>query len=175
MGQNRTPDAGSNAGSNGGSNGGSNAASNVESIEEAAGHSTPTTDGSPIILFDGVCNLCNGLVRFLIRRDPDGRFRFAPLQSDVGQELLERFDLPTDTLETFVLVEDGECYTKSTAALRTARHLGGVYALLSYLRFVPRPLRDAVYDLVAASRYRVFGRKDRCMIPSPDVEDRFLD
>lgn len=136
---------------------------------------TTIPDEGPVVLFDGVCNLCNGVVQFLIRRDPEGRFRFAPLQSEVGQNVLERFGLPTDALETFVLVEGDECYTKSTAALRTARHLGGAYALLYHLRYVPRPLRDAVYDLVAASRYRLFGRKDQCMVPSPEIEDRFLD
>lgn len=157
----------------------------------------PPADG-PVLLFDGVCNLCNRVVQFVIRHDPDGEFRFAPLQSAAGSELLARCDGPavgrqadgpaTDRpadgpaverratdLETVVLVEDGRCYEKSDAALRVARRLGLPYAALSPLRFVPRPLRDAVYDLVAARRYRWFGRRDSCMVPSPALESRFLD
>lgn len=83
-------------------------------------------DGKPIILFDGVCNLCTGVVQFVIPRDPEGTFHFAPLQSEAGQELLERFDLPTDDFESFILAEGGEYHTKSTAALRIAKRLGGV-------------------------------------------------
>lgn len=122
-----------------------------------------------------MCNLCNGVVQFLIRRDPGGRFSFAPLQSEVATELLRECGLPTDRMETFVLVDDGRCYTKSSAAIRIATRLGGVYRLAAPLRYVPRIVRDAVYDLVAATRYDVFGRKDQCMVPGPDVRDRFLD
>ena len=129
----------------------------------------------PVILFDGVCNLCNGVIQYIIPRDPEPRFRFAPLQSAVAEELLEECGLPTDRLETFVLIEDGTCYTKSDAAIRIAVHLGGIHRLVGPLRFIPRPVRDAVYDLVAATRYDVFGRKDECMVPTPDIEDRFLD
>lgn len=136
--------------------------------------SDPAPDG-PIVLFDGVCNLCTGVVQFVIRRDPEGRFRFAPLQSETATELLHACGLSENRLETFVLIEDGDCYTKSSAAIRIAAHLGGLYRVAGPLRYLPRPVRDAVYDLVAASRYEVFGRKDQCMVPGPDVEDRFLD
>lgn len=132
------------------------------------------TDG-PIVLFDGVCNLCSAIVQFVIRRDPGGRFRFAPLQSDIATELLRGCSLSGNQLETFVLIQDGDCNTKSSAAIRIAVELGGVYRLLGPLRYVPRPLRDAVYDLVVATRYDIFGRKDQCMVPGPDIEDRFLD
>jgi len=129
----------------------------------------------PILLFDGVCNLCNGVIQFLIKRDPDGRFRYAPLQSDVATELLRDCGLPTDRIETFVMIHDGECFTKSTAAIRIAMELGGIYRLAGPLKYIPRPIRDGVYDLVAATRYDIFGRKEECMVPTPDIEDRFLD
>lgn len=132
-------------------------------------------DEGPILLFDGVCNLCNGVIQFLIKRDPDGRFRYAPLQSDVATELLRDCGLPTDRIETFVMIHDGECLTKSTAAIRIATELGGIYRLAGPLKYIPRPIRDGVYDLVAATRYDIFGRKEECMVPTPDIEDRFLD
>lgn len=135
----------------------------------------PTDDEGPILLFDGVCNLCTGVVQFLIPRDPEGKLRYGSLQSDAGQHLLERFGLPTDSLDTFVLVEGERCYTRSTAALRVAKHLGRPYSWLYPLRYVPRPVRDAVYGLVARYRYRVFGKKDQCMLPPPDWESRFIE
>lgn len=128
----------------------------------------------PVVLFDGVCNLCTGTVQFLIPRDPDGTLRFAPLQSDVGAALLEDCGYEVGDRESIVLVEDGRCYRKSTAALRIARHLDGRWPLAAHLRVVPRPLRDLVYDLVARYRYQVFGQKSQCMVPTPDVRDRFL-
>jgi predicted DCC family thiol-disulfide oxidoreductase YuxK len=131
-------------------------------------------DGHPVILFDGVCNLCNRWVQFVIRRDPEGVFRFAPLQSAVGEQLLSESDSATDRLDSVVLVEDGEWYTKSDAVLRVARRLGGVYRLLWPFRFLPTRLRNRLYDFVASRRYRWFGKRDRCMMPTPDVESRFL-
>lgn len=128
----------------------------------------------PILLFDGVCNLCNGIIQFIIKRDPDGRFRYAPLQSDVATDLLRDCGLPTDRIETFVMIDDGECYTKSAAAIRIATKLGGLYRVVGPFRYIPRPIRDGVYDLVAATRYDIFGRKDECMVPTPEIEDRFL-
>lgn len=126
-------------------------------------------------MFDGVCRLCTGTVLFVIRRDRRKRFRFASMQSRLGQELLRRFGLSPDTLTTFVLVEAGEHFTKSTAALRVAAGLGGGWPLASVLLAVPRPIRDAVYDWVAKNRYRWFGRLDQCLVPVPDVRDRFID
>lgn len=128
----------------------------------------------PVLLFDGVCNLCNRWIRFVIERDPDATFRFAPLQSDVAGELLAECDLPRDHLDSVVLVEGGDYYTKSEAVLRTAKHLGGIYRLLWPLRVFPRRLRDWLYDFVANRRYGLFGKRDRCMMPTPDVESRFL-
>ncbi len=130
--------------------------------------------GRPVLLFDGVCNLCNGLVRWLVEHD-GGQFRFAPLQSTAGRRLLERHDLPADDLDTVVLVVDGECYTKSTAALRVLRRLGLPYSLGYPLVATPRRLRDRVYDFVADHRYRAFGRRDSCMRPTPERRERFLE
>lgn len=132
-------------------------------------------DDHAVVLFDGVCNLCSGAVQWIIRRDTDAAYRFAPLQSDVGAEYLRECGLSTDTMETFVLVEDGECYTKSTAALKIGVGLGGIYLLLYPFLYVPRPIRDAVYDFIASRRYNWFGRKDECMVPTPERRDRFLD
>lgn len=128
----------------------------------------------PVVLFDGVCNLCTGSVQFLIQRDPEGIFRFAPLQSDVADRLLADTDVDPADLDSVVLVEGQDVYRKSDAVLRTAEHLGGVYRLLSPLRIVPRRVRDFCYDFVAARRYGWFGQKDQCMMPTPDISSRFL-
>jgi predicted DCC family thiol-disulfide oxidoreductase YuxK len=128
-----------------------------------------------IVLFDGVCNLCNASVRFVLDRDPAGRFRFASLQSEAGRRLLEAHRLPTDELSTVVVVADGRAYTRSDAALRIARGLGGGWPALGALRLVPRPLRDAAYGVVARNRYRWFGRKEECMLPTPEQRSRFLE
>ena len=132
-------------------------------------------DDAAVVLFDGVCNLCNGFVQFVLPRDPEGEYRFASLQSDVGQSLLADHDLPTDELESIVLIEGGEAYVKSAAVIRIATGLGGAYRLLAPFRHVPRSVRDRVYDFVADNRYRWFGKKDRCMMPSGDAESRFLE
>jgi predicted DCC family thiol-disulfide oxidoreductase YuxK len=142
--------------------------------QQPSGEDGEGTLDHPVLLFDGVCNLCSGSVGWIIERDPDARFRFAPLQSDVARGLLAGYDVDPEDLDTVVLLEDGEAYTKSAAALRVARGLEGPASLLWHARFVPRVLRDAVYDLVASIRYDVFGRKDRCMVPSPDVQERFM-
>ncbi|WP_138004515.1 thiol-disulfide oxidoreductase DCC family protein [Halalkalirubrum salinum] len=133
------------------------------------------SEGYPIVLFDGVCNLCTGFVQFLIPRDPEGQFKFASLQSDVGEQLLAEHDLDTERLDSIVLVDGDDVYVKSSAVIRIASRLGGVYALARPLRFLPRALRDWGYDIVAANRYRVFGKKDQCMMPTEDIQSRFLE
>ncbi|MEZ4933573.1 MAG: thiol-disulfide oxidoreductase DCC family protein [Saprospiraceae bacterium] len=127
----------------------------------------------PIILFDGVCNFCNDSVNTLIKLDKKGVFKFAPIQSEVGQRYLESFDY-TDDLSTVVLICDGRLYTKSDAALQTFKHLGGWWRFLRVFTIVPRPIRNAVYDFIAKNRYKWFGKKESCMIPTPDVRARFL-
>lgn len=127
-----------------------------------------------LVLFDGVCNLCNGAVNFIIDHDPDGYFRFAPLQSDVAQERLADAGVEGD-LSTIVLVEEGTAYVRSTAALRIARRLTAPWPLLYLFIAVPRPLRDAVYNWIAHHRYDWFGQRDQCRLPTPDLKARFLE
>lgn len=129
-----------------------------------------------IILFDGVCNLCNGFVQFVIRHDAAGRFRFAALQSEAGQALLRQHQLPTPAEpDSVVLVTDGRAYTHSAAALGILQGLGGGWRQLGRLGQVfPRFLRDAVYRLIARYRYRWFGRQDACWLPTPELRARFL-
>lgn len=132
-------------------------------------------EDAAIVLFDGVCNLCSGFVQFIVPRDPEGKYRFASLQSDVGQSLLAEHDLANEELDSIVLIEDGESYVKSSAIIQIATRLGGRYRLLSPFRYVPAPVRDRAYDFVADHRYQWFGKKDRCMMPSGEMESRFLE
>ena len=124
-----------------------------------------------VVLFDGVCNLCNGAVRFILARDPGERFQFASLQSEAARRLLR----DDGRVETIVLLEAGKRYTRSTAALRIARGLRFPWPLLYAFVAVPRPLRDLVYDWVARHRYAWFGKRDTCLVPTPEVRRRFLD
>lgn len=128
----------------------------------------------PVILFDGVCNLCNASVLFIIARDPHSRFRFASLQSDFGQAQLKKFGLSVSELNSVMLIRDGKLYQKSNAALEIARHLGGLWPLLYVFRIIPRFIRNAVYDWIARNRYRWYGKKDECMVPTPELRARFI-
>jgi predicted DCC family thiol-disulfide oxidoreductase YuxK len=127
-----------------------------------------------IILFDGVCNLCNGFVQFVIRQDTARRFRFASLQSETARELLR--DLPPrgQGIESVVLIEDGRYYQQSTAALRILRQLRGAWPLLYGFIFLPAFFRDWIYAWIAKNRYRWFGRRQACMLPTPELQSRFL-
>jgi len=127
-----------------------------------------------IVLFDGVCNLCNGLVRFLIVRDKGARLRLAALQSPPGQALLRWCGQPLDDFDTIVFVEDGRAYFKSTAVLRMVRLLPWPWPCLSLALVIPPFVRDGCYDCVAQDRYHFFGRKQTCMVPTPDSQRRFL-
>ncbi|HEY8562672.1 MAG TPA: thiol-disulfide oxidoreductase DCC family protein [Pyrinomonadaceae bacterium] len=129
---------------------------------------------SAIILFDGVCNFCNGAVNFIIERDRTGYFKFAPLQSEIGEKLLAENGIDKIETDSVVLVEDGAVYTHSTAALRVARRLDGAWKWLYHLIYVPPFLRDGAYKLFAKYRYALFGKKDECMLPSPEIRARFL-
>lgn len=129
----------------------------------------------PILLFDGVCNLCAGAVRFAITRDREARLRFASLQSPEGQELLRRHGYEPGTLETVVLIDAAGAHDRSTAALRLLRQLPAPWRWLGpTLLVLPRPLRDAVYGFVARHRYGWFGRRDACLVPTPELRARFL-
>ena len=129
----------------------------------------------PIILFDGVCNLCTASVRFAIARDSRRRFRFASLQSPVAGEILGPGFQHGERLGSVVLVVGGRVYRKSSAALRTAWRLDGLWPLLAVFLIVPRPIRDAAYDWIGNRRYRMFGKREVCWVPDPDLVERFLD
>ena len=136
---------------------------------------SPIPDPShPLVLFDGVCNLCAGVVRFVIERDREARFRFAPLQSELGRTLQREHGIDPDALDTFVLVDADGTATRSTAVLRMLRELGRPWRWLYPLCFVPRPLRDALYGVLARNRYRWFGRRETCAVPTPEQRSRFL-
>ena len=127
-----------------------------------------------VVLFDGVCNLCNGTVDFILSRDPAGYFRFAPLQSYPARPLLAHCNLPPSFLDNIVLIEDDAGYVRSTAALRIARHLSWPWPLLYAAIAIPRPIRDVIYDWVARNRYRWFGKRESCRMPTPEQIGRFL-
>lgn len=131
--------------------------------------------GSYILLFDGVCNLCTGIVKFVIKRDRRKVFRFAALQSQSGQALLKKFDLPVADFDTFVLIIGDKYYTKSTAVLHVLKALGVSWKMLYILyQIIPQSLRNFIYNKVAGTRYRIFGKKETCLVPSPEIKDRFL-
>jgi len=132
-------------------------------------------EASHIIFFDGKCNLCNRLVQFVIKRDTSGKFKFASLQSKIGQEILEGYGVCASDLDSFVLVIGEHFFVRSSAVLKLFCELGGVWKFLYVLILVPRPLRDFVYNCIANSRYRLFGKKDSCMIPSEGIRKRFLE
>lgn len=128
----------------------------------------------PVILFDGVCNLCNSSVQFVIKHDKEGKFRFAALQSDFGQQQLERYSFDKEQLLSVVLVMNGRAYDKSRAALEIARRLNGIWPMFYAFIIVPPFIRDFVYNWISRNRYRWFGRRDECMIPTPDLKARFI-
>ena len=128
-----------------------------------------------LILFDGVCNLCNGLVQFIIRRDPKGKFKFASLQSDVGRSLLTKFNIDPDLLHSIVVIDHDVAYQRSDAALRIANCLGGGWKILKAFNILPKFFRDTIYNVIAKNRYRIFGKKDSCMIPTPELKERFIE
>ena len=132
-------------------------------------------DQPPILLFDGVCNLCNGFVNFLLEWEQDSRLHFAAMQSSAGQALLRHHDLPLTDYRSMVLIDDGKLYRKSAAALRLLRGLRRPWCWLRVLAVVPAPLRDRAYDLIARHRYRLFGRQHQCRVPTPALRQRFLE
>jgi predicted DCC family thiol-disulfide oxidoreductase YuxK len=131
--------------------------------------------GKKIILFDGVCNLCNGAVQWVIQRDGADVFRFAPLQSNIARDLLKSRNVDVSRMDSIILIDPGVAYyIKSDAALEIARNLRGYGFLAALFGWLPLSLRDAVYDLIAKNRYRMFGKKEACMIPSPELNAKFL-
>jgi predicted DCC family thiol-disulfide oxidoreductase YuxK len=133
------------------------------------------TADQPVILFDGVCNLCNSSVQFVLRRDKKKQFLFGSLQGMYGQDVLKEQNMPADDLHSFILKENNVIYTKSTAALRVLKILGGGWKLLYIFIIIPKFIRDGVYGFIAQNRYRWFGKKEECWVPTPEWKNRFLD
>lgn len=131
-------------------------------------------DAKYIVLFDDVCNLCNGTVQFILKHDKNKQFCFGSLQGKAGQGYLRQFQLPAAALTTFILIEGETAYTRSTGALRILKHLGGGWQLLYAFIIVPRFIRDTVYNLVAKNRYKWFGKKEDCPVPAAEQHGRFL-
>lgn len=133
-------------------------------------------ENKKIVLFDGVCNLCNNAVQRIIKHDKKDVFRFASLQSDIGKKLVEERGMDPEELDSIILIEPGVAYyRKSTAALEISRELSGGYSLLKNFLFIPEAFRDGIYDLIANNRYKWFGKKEQCMIPTPELKAKFLD
>ena len=128
-----------------------------------------------IVLFDGVCNLCSSSVQFILKRDKKNQFLFGSLQGESGQAYLQQFNLPADAFNSFMLVEGDQLYSRSSGALRILKYLGGVWPLLYAFIIVPKFIRDAVYDLIAKNRYKWFGKKDECWVPTAALKAKFLD
>ena len=126
-----------------------------------------------IILFDGLCNLCNTSVNFVIRNDKKGVFRFAPIQTNFGESTLKKYHIKTKDTDSIILIDKDKYYIKSTAALHIAKELAGAYPLLFCFMIVPKFIRNLIYDLVAKNRYKWFGKKESCMIPTPELKDKF--
>ncbi len=128
----------------------------------------------PIILFDGVCNLCSSSVQFVIKHDSEQKFKFASLQSDIAKSILQDFAAASTSFNSVILVEEGKVYYRSTAALRIAKQLSFPYNLLYAFIIVPPFIRNAVYDYIAKNRYQWFGKKEECWVPTPELRDRFM-
>jgi predicted DCC family thiol-disulfide oxidoreductase YuxK len=139
-----------------------------------AGEDPRSRNDHAVILFDGVCNLCNSSVQFIIKHDPRSRFRFAALQSEFGQDQLGKHGLSKDQLLTIVLLINGKVYDQSRAALEIARRLSGLWPMMYIFIIVPPFIRDMVYNWVSRNRYKWFGRQDECMIPTPELKARFI-
>jgi predicted DCC family thiol-disulfide oxidoreductase YuxK len=129
---------------------------------------------SPVIYFDGVCNLCTGTVQFVLKKDKRKIFRFASLQGEGGKKMLNAHKLPAQHYQTFILEEGGKIFTRSTAALRVFKLLGGAWSLLYVFMIIPAFIRDAVYNFISNNRYRWFGKKEECWLPAPEWENRFI-
>ena len=128
----------------------------------------------PVILFDGVCNFCNGVINFIIKQDKHKKLRFAALQSEAGQQLLKQYHLPTENFDSFILIDKGKVYKSSTAGLKLYNQLPWYWKWTQLFWIFPPFIRDAVYNFIARNRYKWFGKKEQCMIPTADVRSRFL-
>ncbi|MFA7555159.1 MAG: DCC1-like thiol-disulfide oxidoreductase family protein [Spongiibacteraceae bacterium] len=128
-----------------------------------------------IVIFDGVCNFCNGAVNFIIKRDPEGLFAFTPMQSELAKELMLRYAINNVSVDTIVLIKNDQCFVFSSAALEIAKDLTGYWYMFNVFKVIPSFVRDLIYKLFARNRYRLFGRQDTCIVPNEDVRSRFID
>ena len=128
----------------------------------------------PVIIFDGICNLCNYFVNFIIRRDKKGKLQFTPLQSDAGKKLQEEYKINIPSAETIIFINNDIVYIKRDAAAEIAKHLDGGWKLLAIIKIIPKFIRDSIYSKIAEKRYNWYGKKESCMIPSADIANRFL-
>ncbi len=132
------------------------------------------TSEKKIILFDGVCNLCNSSINFVIKRDRKDVFRFTALQEEVGRGLIDKYGIDPSNTDSIILIENNKAYIKSSAALRIAKSMSGGYPLLFIFMVIPKFIRNWVYDFVARNRYKWYGKKESCMIPTPELKAKFL-
>jgi predicted DCC family thiol-disulfide oxidoreductase YuxK len=128
----------------------------------------------PIILFDGVCNFCNRSINIILDHDQDAHFQFAPSQSTAGKDILQQFGLDQKASASVILIDNEKVYTKTDAVIQIATHLKGWPSLFSIIKFIPKPIRDFAYDLVAKNRYAIFGKRETCRIPDESIRHRFL-
>ena len=131
-------------------------------------------DSRHLVIFDGVCNFCNGAVNFIIKRDPMGKFAFTPMQSELAQQTMRSYGVPNVGVDTFLLIKDGKTYIWTDAALEIAKDLTGYWYLFNVVKVMPRPIRDWFYRVFARNRYVLFGRLESCMIPTSEVKSRFI-
>ena len=129
---------------------------------------------NPVLLFDGVCNLCNNSVNFIIRHDKKNKYKFSALQNDIGNEIIEKFKIDPNKTDSIILIQGEKHYIKSSAALRIAKNLSGAYPLLFAFMIIPPFIRNWVYDYIAKNRYKWYGKRDSCMIPTKELKDKFL-
>ena len=132
-------------------------------------------ENNSIILFDGVCNLCNNSVQFIIKRDKKKRFLFTSLQSDAARDILLQFQLKNSEMDSIICIENGKIYQKSNAILKIVKHLNGIWKISYGFIIIPKFIRDYVYIIIAKNRYRWFGKREVCMIPTKELQMRFLD
>ena len=130
---------------------------------------------APVILFDGVCNFCNYWVNFAIKRDKKKKLKFAPLQGETARHLLAQYGLDTTKLSSVILVDKGKAYTQSSAAIRICKHLDGGWKLYYGFMIIPKFIRDFFYNIIARNRYKWFGKKETCTVPTPELRERFFD
>lgn len=131
--------------------------------------------GNSVILFDGICNLCNSAVNFIIKRDANNIFKFASIQSETGQSLINKFKINLMGIDSVILIEGNYYYIKSTAFIKIIKKLNGLWKIFYMFIIIPRPIRDFFYDILAKNRYKWFGKRDECMVPTVEMKDRFLD